>query len=67
MRKLDIIVAILLVTGGINFGLIGLFDFNLVEYVVGKTWLDGIIYILMGISAVYQAIGWKSIQARSKK
>lgn len=67
MRKLDIIVAILLVTGGINFGLIGLFDFNLVEYVVGKTWLDGIIYILMGISAVYQAIGWKSIQARCKK
>ena len=31
MRTLDIIVAVLLVVGGLNWGLVGLFDFDLVE------------------------------------
>lgn len=64
MRKLDVLVAILLVIGGLNWGLVGLFDFNLVEFIVGKTWLDRIIYVIVGACAVYQAVGWKAIQKR---
>ena len=30
MRTLDVIVAVLLVVGGLNWGLVGLFDFDLV-------------------------------------
>ena len=31
MRTLDVVVAILLVVGGLNWGLVGLFNFDLVE------------------------------------
>ena len=32
MRTLDVIVAVLLVVGGLNWGLVGLFDFDLVQH-----------------------------------
>jgi len=66
MKTLDVIVAILLIVGGLNWGLVGLFSFNLVDYLFGKMVIDRIIYILVGASAVYQALGWKAIQKRWK-
>ncbi|QVL56249.1 MAG: DUF378 domain-containing protein [Simkaniaceae bacterium] len=66
MKKLDTLVCVLLCIGGLNWGLIGLFEFNLVEYFVGKSWLDRLIYVLIGASAVYQAVGWKQIKKRWK-
>ena len=65
MRTLDVVVAILLVVGGLNWGLVGLFNFDLVE-----TLFDSIpavqqaVYVLVGLSAVYQIIGLKGIQTR---
>ena len=65
MRTLDVIVAVLLVVGGLNWGLVGLFDFELVETlfssipVIQKT-----VYVLVGLSAIYQIIGLKGIQTR---
>ncbi|MDA9754234.1 MAG: DUF378 domain-containing protein [Thermodesulfobacteriota bacterium] len=65
MRTLDVIVAVLLVVGGLNWGLVGLFDFDLVETlfssipVIQKT-----VYVLVGLSAIYQIIGLKGIQTR---
>ena len=65
MRTLDVIVAVLLVVGGLNWGLVGLFDFDLVDTlfssipVVQKT-----VYVLVGLSAIYQIIGLKGIQTR---
>ncbi len=51
---------ILVIIGGINWGLIGAFSFNLVAAIVGK-WpaLERIIYIIIGLSAlftIYEAI-----------
>ena len=66
MKTLDVIVAILLIIGGLNWGLVGLFEFNLVDFIFGKMVIDRIIYVLVGISAVYQAFGWKAIQNRWK-
>ena len=65
MRTLDVIVAVLLVVGGLNWGLVGLFDFDLFETlfssipVIQKT-----VYVLVGLSAIYQIIGLKGIQTR---
>ena len=43
----------LLWVGGINWGLVGLFKWNLVEVLFGAwPWLVSLIYILVGISAV---------------
>lgn len=66
MKALDVVVAILLIVGGLNWGLVGLFEFNLVDYLFGKMVIDRIIYVLVGLSAVYQAVGWKAIQRRWK-
>jgi uncharacterized protein len=65
MKNLDVIVAILLVVGGLNWGLVGLANFDLVTSVFGSgAWLSRIIYALVGLSALYQAIQWKAIQRR---
>ena len=64
MKTIDVIAAILLVIGGLNWGLVGIFKFDLVQWILGGTGLDRLIYILVGISAVYQLICWKAIQKR---
>ena len=66
MKILDVIVAILLVIGGLNWGLVGLFDFNLVEFIFGKSALSRIIYSIVGFCAVYQGLLWKAIGKRWK-
>jgi hypothetical protein len=50
---LDWIAFILVIIGGLNWGLIGLVDFNLVTEIVGAGLIANIIYTLVGISALY--------------
>jgi uncharacterized membrane protein YuzA (DUF378 family) len=65
MKAFDVIVAVLLVIGGLNWGLVGLFNFDLVATILGNmSALSRIIYIVVGLSAVYQALQWKAIQKR---
>jgi len=65
MKAFDVIVAVLLVVGGLNWGLVGLFRFDLVATILGNmSALSRIIYIVVGLSAVYQALQWKAIQKR---
>ncbi len=66
MKKIDCLVAVMVVIGGINWGLVGFFDFNLIQYLFGRTWVDRVIYVIIGIAALYQGFGWKSIQHRWK-
>lgn len=65
MKNLDVLVAILLVVGGLNWGLVGFANFDLVASIFGSgAWLSRIVYGLVGLSAIYQAIQWKAIQRR---
>ena len=52
MSTVSWIAFILLVIGGLNWALVGLFNFNLVETIFGNL-LSRIIYVLVGISAAY--------------
>lgn len=58
MRALNIITLVLLIIGGINWGLVGLFQFNLVAAIFGgpDAILTRIIYVLVGLSALWQLI-----------
>ena len=48
------IAMILLIIGGLNWGLVGLFDFDLVGFIFGAmSVLSRLIFILVGLSAVY--------------
>jgi len=53
-NTLDLVALILVVVGGLNWGLVGVFDFNLVDAIFGMIpMLSRIIYILVGLSAIY--------------
>ena len=65
MKSLDTIAAILLVVGGLNWGLVGLFNFDLVAALFGDGAIVArLVYILVGLSAAYQGLQWKAIQRR---
>lgn len=55
MKYLDIIALILLIVGGINWLLVGLFEYDLVAAISGGSTaiLAKIIYIVVGICALY--------------
>lgn len=53
MGALDWIAWVLVIIGGINWGLIGLFDFNLVTMLFGESLTSSIIYIIVGVAAIY--------------
>jgi uncharacterized membrane protein YuzA (DUF378 family) len=64
MRTIDIIAASLLVIGGLNWGLVGLFETDLVASLFGTSALAKLVYVLVGLAAVYQVVGLRAIQRR---
>lgn len=67
MKTLDVIAAILLVVGGLNWFLVGAFEFDLVKYIFGSLpVIQKLIYVVVGLAAFYQIFQWKSIQNRWK-
>ena len=56
MKWLHMIAFILLVVGGLNWGLVGLLKLNLVSMLVGSMpAVEMLVYVLVGLSAVYIA------------
>ncbi|TCV95449.1 DUF378 domain-containing protein [Biostraticola tofi] len=55
MKTLNIVVLVLLIVGGINWLLVGLFQFDLVAAIFGGqlAMLSRIIYTIVGICALY--------------
>lgn len=65
MKTIDILAAVLLVVGGLNWGLVAVADFDLVAALFGSgTALARIVYGLVGVSAVYQMVTLRLIQRR---
>lgn len=63
---LSMVTFALVLVGGINWGLVGLFDYNLVTMLT-NFWpgLDRIVYILVGLSAAYA--GYMAMTMKKKK
>lgn len=64
MKVLHIISFILVIVGGLNWGLVGLgwlvggADWNIVHMLLGSSMqLEAVVYVLVGLSAVWLAIG----------
>ena len=55
MKALNLITLVLVIIGGINWGLVGVAEFNLVAAIFGdQTAVTRIIYALVGLSALWQ-------------
>jgi uncharacterized membrane protein YuzA (DUF378 family) len=65
MKTLDLITTLLVVVGGLNWGLVGAAEFDLVASIFGPmSPASRAVYILVGLSALYQALQWKAMQHR---
>lgn len=69
MKKLDLLATILLIVGGLNWGLVAIARFDLVATVFGLEFgetnaLTRIVYGLVGLSAVYVAAQLRAIPRR---
>lgn len=52
MNALNKIALLLTIIGGLNWGLVGVANFNLVTFLFGASILTNIVYILVGLSAL---------------
>ena len=69
MKKLDILAAILVVVGGLNWGLVAVAEFDLVAALVGLEFgetnaVSRIVYGLVGLAAAYQIAQQAAIRRR---
>lgn len=56
MKMINILALVLVIVGGLNWGLVGLLKFNLVTTLFGEaSVLSSIVFALVGLSAVYVA------------
>lgn len=54
MKIIDKIALVLVIIGAINWGLVGIFNFNLVDTIFGTmSIISRIIYILVGVSGLW--------------
>ncbi len=61
MKGLHMAAVILLLVGGLNWLLVGLFSWNLVHFILGSmNVLENLVYILVGISALYLLFSHKA-------
>ena len=57
MKAVNLVTLLLVIVGGLNWGLVGLFSFDLVAAIFGSgSALSRFVYILVGVSAVWQLV-----------
>ena len=57
MKSLNLITLVLIIVGGVNWGLVGFFNFDLVAAIFGEaSFLARAVYALVGLSALWQLI-----------
>ena len=65
MKSIDVLAVILVVVGALNWGLVGLFQFDLVAAVLGDaTPLSRSVYIVVGAAGMFLALQWRAIHDR---
>ncbi len=69
MRKLDVLAAVLVIVGGLNWGLVALAEFDLVAALFGLTFgetnaITRVVYGLVGLGAAYQIAQQAAIRRR---
>ena len=69
MKQIDVAAAVLVVVGALNWGLIAVARFDLVAALFGMRFgevspLTAMVYGLVGLAGVYQAMFWKRVQSR---
>ena len=69
MKSLDVVAAVLVVVGALNWGLVAMAQFDLVAALFGMHFgevspLSRVVYGLVGAAGLYQGLFWKRVQGR---
>lgn len=65
MKFIDILAAALVVVGALNWGMIGLFQYDVVAALLGDaSVLARLVYVVVGLAGVFQILQWKAIHHR---
>ncbi len=56
MKHIELLATILMMIGGINWGLVGAFNYNLVTSLLGDGTATRVIYGLVGLAAAYHVL-----------
>jgi uncharacterized membrane protein YuzA (DUF378 family) len=72
LNPLEWLAALILIVGGLNWGLVGLFEFDLVAEIFGEewgtsNWASRLVYIIVGASAIYTLMGLLRMEAMTTK
>ena len=68
---MKVLAAVLVIVGGLNWGLVAVANFDLVALITGaggfgsKNVLGAVIYGLVGLAALYQVLTWRSSSRRA--
>jgi uncharacterized membrane protein YuzA (DUF378 family) len=65
MKTIDVVAAVLVVVGAVNWGLVGAAHVDLVAMLFGSgSLLSSIVYVLVGLAGLFQILQWRAIQRR---
>lgn len=69
MRVIDVVAAVLVIVGALNWGLVAVARVDLVAALFGLSFgevsaLTAAVYGLVGVAGLYQALFWKRVQSR---
>ncbi|MEX0751106.1 MAG: DUF378 domain-containing protein [Dehalococcoidia bacterium] len=72
LNPLEWLAAVVLIVGGLNWGLVGLFEYDLVAQIFGEefgttNWASRAVYIIVGASAIYTLLGLLRMEAMTTK
>jgi uncharacterized protein len=57
MKSLNLVTLVLVIVGGLNWGLVGTANLDLVAAIFGEgTALSRLVYVIVGLSAIYQIV-----------
>lgn len=66
MKAVYTVALLLVIIGGLNWGLVGFFDYNLVDSLFGKgSVLARVVYDVVGLAALWVLVDW--VMGLSKK
>ena len=69
MKTIDVVATLLVVVGAVNWGLVAVARLDLVAALFGLSFgevsgITAVIYGLVGMAGLYQALFWKRVQGR---
>lgn len=72
MKVMDVLAAVLVIVGALNWGLVGVARFDLVATLFGMEFgeasaITSVVYALVGLAAVYQVLTWNRVQLNMKR